>query len=139
MGPAEASAATAAAAQPVASMAVELALCHLPGQCELVTLTVPAGASAADALRAAGLAQRMSPALLDSLSLSLWGRACALDQPLAHGDRLALTRALLVDPKEARRQRYQRDGVRKPVRQRVKRADRPGQPTSAPGKPSAAV
>jgi putative ubiquitin-RnfH superfamily antitoxin RatB of RatAB toxin-antitoxin module len=35
-----------------------------------------------------------------------------LDTPLHDGDRVELTRGLLVDPKEARRQRYRRDGVR---------------------------
>jgi putative ubiquitin-RnfH superfamily antitoxin RatB of RatAB toxin-antitoxin module len=35
-----------------------------------------------------------------------------LQTPLHAGDRVELTRDLLVDPKEARRQRYRRDGVR---------------------------
>ena len=48
----------------------------------------------------------------DALQAGIWGRAAALDARLRDGDRVELTRGLLVDPKEARRQRYRRDGVR---------------------------
>jgi hypothetical protein len=81
---------------------------------------LPAGSTAVDALRASGLAARLPDGLLDTLTLGLWGRACAPDAPLHHGDRLELTRPLLVDPTEARRLRYRRDGLKRrpPARRR---------------------
>ena len=67
----------------------------------------------ADAVRASGLLSGLSAEAVDALQASLWGRAAALDTRLRDGDRVELTRGLLVDPKEARRLRYKRDGVRR--------------------------
>ena len=50
--------------------------------------------------------------MLDALTLGLWGRAITPATVLQPQDRLELLRPLLVDPKEARRQRYRRDGIR---------------------------
>lgn len=89
-----------------------------PHQVLVCALRLPAGSTAAEALRASGLAQRLGAALLDTLTLGLWGRACAPDTVLRDRDRLELLRPLRVDPKEARRLRYRRDGLRKRVRPR---------------------
>lgn len=89
----------------VGAIAVEVVYCPAPHQVDLVPLRLPAGSTAADAVRASGLLQRhgLDPA---GLSLGLWGRACAPEQALRERDRVELYRPLLVDPKEARRQRY---------------------------------
>jgi len=42
------------------------------------------------------------------------GRACDPDTVLGDDDRLELLRPLQVDPKEARRLRYRRDGLKRP-------------------------
>jgi putative ubiquitin-RnfH superfamily antitoxin RatB of RatAB toxin-antitoxin module len=84
-----------------------------PHRIDSVALTLPAGATARDALRASGLGVRLGAEVLDQLSLGLWGRACESGTVLRDGDRLELLRPLRVDPKEARRQRYRRDGLRK--------------------------
>lgn len=42
----------------------------------------------------------------------VWGKATAWDRELGEGDRLELCRALTVDPKVARRERFQQQGVR---------------------------
>ena len=42
----------------------------------------------------------------------MWGRACTLDTVLTSGDRVELYRALAVDPKVARRERFAQQGVR---------------------------
>jgi len=42
----------------------------------------------------------------------IWGRVVAPDTVLRDGDRLELYRPLTVDPKEARRQRFARQGAR---------------------------
>ena len=43
---------------------------------------------------------------------AVWGKAVLSDTPLAQGDRLELLRPLLVDPKEARRLRFNQQGSR---------------------------
>ncbi len=91
---------------------VELAWSATPQQTASVHLQLPEGSTALDALRAGGLAQRLGAELLDSLTLALWGRAITPATVLQDNDRLELLRPLLVDPKEARRLRYQRDGIR---------------------------
>jgi putative ubiquitin-RnfH superfamily antitoxin RatB of RatAB toxin-antitoxin module len=97
---------------------VEVVYAAAPHDVRSVELTLPSGATVADALRASLLLQGVSAEAADALHAGIWGRATALDARLRDGDRVELTRGLLVDPKEARRQRYQRDGVRA---KRVKR------------------
>ena len=116
-----------ACAEPAAAVAAEVAdsvtvarqitvtvvYAAAPHQIDTVALQLPEGATVADALRASGPGLRLGAQTLDSLTLGLWGRACAPATLLRDGDRLALLRPLLVDPKEARRLRYRRDGLRK--------------------------
>jgi putative ubiquitin-RnfH superfamily antitoxin RatB of RatAB toxin-antitoxin module len=47
-----------------------------------------------------------------ALSPGVWGKAAAWERQVADGDRIELCRALLVDPKVARRERFQRQGMR---------------------------
>lgn len=95
-------------------IAVEVAYAAAPHQIDRVALRLPAGSTALQALRASGLADRLGPAALDALTLGLWGRAIEPATVLRDRDRLELLRPLVVDPKEARRQRYRRDGLKKP-------------------------
>ena len=76
-----------------------------PG-CEDVTdLTLPDGATAADAIAAAGVLVRRPVVAASSPDIGIWGRPCALTQRLEDGDRVEIYRPLTVDPKEARRVR----------------------------------
>ena len=86
---------------------VEVVYCPRPGVTDLVALTLPAGATAADALLASGLAQRHGLPVA-GLQLGVWCRACAPGTPLRDRDRVEIYRPLTVDPKEARRLRYAR-------------------------------
>jgi putative ubiquitin-RnfH superfamily antitoxin RatB of RatAB toxin-antitoxin module len=70
-------------------------------------------ATLADAVKASGLSQRFPD--LDwrhAMTPGIWGRAVEWDQVLKHGDRIELCRPLTVDPKVARRERFQRQGAR---------------------------
>ena len=94
---------------------IEVAYSPTAGAVELIRLSLPAGSTARQALDASGLLERY-PALVGSeLSLGVWARACEGSTTLRTGDRLEVYRALRVDPKEARRQRYRGQA---PARQR---------------------
>ena len=97
-------------------LTVEVVCALAPHQWLRAEVRLAAGATAVQALKASGLAARLPEGLLDRLTLGLWGRACAPDAPLCDGDRVELTRPLTVDPKEARRLRYRRDGLKRPKR-----------------------
>ena len=87
------------------TMAVEVAYSPRAGEVETVLLQLPAGATLADALEASGLAPRhgLDPS---TLIAGVWCKVRAPDTVLRDLDRVEIYRPLLVDPKEARRQRY---------------------------------
>jgi len=99
-----------------AELAIEVFYAAAPHDVRQVVLRVHEGSTLADALRASHLLDGVSAAQADALEAGIWGRAAPLDTLLRDGDRVELTRGLLVDPKEARRQRYRRDGVRSKAR-----------------------
>lgn len=70
-------------------------------------------ARVSDAVLASGLGQRF-PSLdwRHAMTPGVWGRAVEWDQKLVDGDRVELCRPLTVDPKVARRERFQRQGAR---------------------------
>jgi uncharacterized protein len=73
---------------------------------------VPEGASVRDAVRASGWPEAARGQDVSRLDVGIWGRRCTLDQPVRDGDRVEIYRPLLVDPKVARRERFQKQGAR---------------------------
>ena len=73
---------------------------------------VPEGASVRDAVRASGWPEAAKGQDVSALDVGVWGRRCTLDQPVRQGDRVEIYRPLLVDPKVARRERFQQQGAR---------------------------
>ena len=73
--------------------------------CELALVV---GSTLADALAAA----RESIDLPEHPSAGVWGRKQPLSHVLREGDRIEVYRALRVDPKVARRERFNRQGAR---------------------------
>jgi putative ubiquitin-RnfH superfamily antitoxin RatB of RatAB toxin-antitoxin module len=90
-------------------MLIELVYAAAPHDVRTVELKLQVGATLADALRESHVLDGLAPHEADGLKASIWGRLAPLDTRLRDGDRVELTRGLLVDPKEARRQRYRRD------------------------------
>lgn len=78
-----------------------------PGVVQEWPLQLPQGAIVADALRACGLVLQG-----DELACGIWGRAVMPHEVLRDGDRVECCRALTVDPKLARRQRFKSQGAR---------------------------
>lgn len=70
-----------------------------------------------DVLVASGLCEKYSQSDMGAL-VGIWGKAVTLDTVVGVGDRVEMYRPLQVDPKEARRLRYQKQG---PVHSRHRR------------------
>lgn len=107
MAPAEMTADTPVGTPVPAALRIEVVYCPHPGRTDLVALTLPAGATLADALAASGLPARhaLDPA---TLRAGIWGKVREAATVLRDRDRVEIYRALVVDPKEARRLRYRR-------------------------------
>ena len=76
----------------------------LPGHQRVVHVELEQGATAADAVAAAGIGERFS-------ALGRHGEKIAPRTILRDGDRVELLRPLAIDPKEARKRRARRDSV----------------------------
>ena len=77
----------------------------LPGSEDAVSVELPAGSTAADAVRASGILARHPQIDPRRQSLGIYGRAVAAGAALCDGDRVEIYRPLVVDPREARRRR----------------------------------
>ena len=88
---------------------IRVEVCYaLPERQWLLTLSVPASASAADAVERSGLAAKVPGGLPEPLQLGIWNKAATADSALRDGDRVEIYRPLIADPKEARRARAKR-------------------------------
>jgi putative ubiquitin-RnfH superfamily antitoxin RatB of RatAB toxin-antitoxin module len=77
-------------------MRVEV-VCAVPGEARWVALSLPAGATVLDAVRASGLPHHGL--------FGVFGKRVDAGRRLADGDRVEIYRPLAMDPKEARRLR----------------------------------
>ena len=95
-------------------MPLRITLAYAPAPREVVEqqLELPDGTCVREAVQASRLEASFPAADWAALSVGVWGRAVEWDHPLADGDRLELCRALVVDPKVARRERFRRQGAR---------------------------
>ena len=122
-------------ASPAAGIHVEVALGAAPREVRLVRLTLPAGSTVRDALRASGLFDQVAGLNEDALaagewSVGVWGRKERPGHVLRERDRVEVVRGLNVDPKEARRMRYRAQGEKLP--KGVHRSKKTGPPETEP-------
>lgn len=75
-------------------------------------LQLPEGATVRDAVLASGLRAECPQLDMAAAEVGVWGRKAAWDAPLRERDRVEVYRALLVDPKVARRERFRKQGAR---------------------------
>jgi uncharacterized protein len=69
------------------------------------TLSLPAGSSVEQAIRASGLLEELPELDLAHQRVGVFGEPVQLDDCLQGGERVEIYRPLLADPKEARRRR----------------------------------
>lgn len=87
-------------------MRVEVAYSPRSREVDCVSLELAEGATALHALRESRLLERHPEIDLSQARIGVWGRVVPLSHALRAGDRVEVYRPLVVDPKEARRQRY---------------------------------
>jgi len=80
----------------------------MPGEQLALEVEVPAGATVREAIAASGILTRFPEISLEQVAVGIYGERCALDAPVAEGDRIEIYRRLQADPKEARRRRARR-------------------------------
>lgn len=102
-----------------ADIHVEVAVGLAPREVRLVRLSLPAGSTVRDALRASGFLGELPGLTEDALaagewSVGIWGRKERPGHVLRERDRIEVVRGLNVDPKEARRMRYRAQGEKLP-------------------------
>ena len=81
----------------------------------IVSLQVPVGTSAGEAVRRSGLAEQFPGMDSNTAAIGVFGIPVSPCAPLAQGDRVEIYRPLQVDPKEARRKRAARSRVRRKI------------------------
>jgi uncharacterized protein len=91
---------------------VVLVYAHAPREVHELTLTVPEGSTLLQALERGGWLERYPEMRLQRMALGVWGRKADGQTVLRAGDRVEVYRALRVDPKMARRERFVGQGAR---------------------------
>jgi len=74
----------------------------------IVPLQVPPGTTVAQAIEASAIREQF-PQIEARPVVGIFSRKVTLDHPLSAGDRVEIYRPLMADPKEARRQRAERE------------------------------
>lgn len=93
-----------------AGLHIEVVYCPAPGQLDQVQLQLAAPCTVRDALARSGVLERHG-LVLEGLRVGVWSKVRELDTALRDRDRVEVYRPLIVDPKEARRQRYKRQRI----------------------------
>lgn len=102
---------------------LQITLCYapLPRHVHELALQLPVGSTVEQALYLSGWLQRFPELacvvanthhLNAAITLGIWGKPTQTDAILRQNDRLEFYRALRVDPKVARRERFNRQGSR---------------------------
>ena len=89
-------------------MKVEVAYAR-PDVQVILEVDVPEGATAEEAIRASGILERFPEIDLGKQKVGIFSKVAPLSKELREWDRVEIYRALIADPKAARRQRAQQD------------------------------
>jgi putative ubiquitin-RnfH superfamily antitoxin RatB of RatAB toxin-antitoxin module len=95
-------------------MTIAVTVAYSPAPREVLEwhLQLPEGATLREAIAASGLAAACPGVDLLQVTVGIWGRKAAWEQVLRDRDRVEVYRALKVDPKVARRERFRGQGAR---------------------------
>jgi uncharacterized protein len=85
----------------------------LPNEQLIIPISIPLGANAEAAIRASGILNKFPEIDLNVNQIGIFSKLSKLDAPLRNLDRIEIYRALIADPKEARKQRAEEGKVMK--------------------------
>jgi len=77
----------------------------LPEQQTVLTVSVPEGATAIEAVQKSGIFNEYPELSKQELTLGIFSKGCDHDYQLKEGERVEIYRPLLADPKEIRKRR----------------------------------
>lgn len=92
---------------------ISLVYSAAPRQVREWVLELADGATVAQALAASGVLDEFPELRAPRLALGVWGRKTTLGHVLLDQDRIEIYRGLRVDPKVARRERFNRQGAKR--------------------------
>lgn len=99
-------------AEPALPVSVVVWWSPAPRQVWERALRLPSGATVADAVQASGVLAAFPAIDPGTAVLGVWGRKTRPGHVLRDGDRVEIYRPLRVDPKVARRERFNQQGAR---------------------------
>jgi putative ubiquitin-RnfH superfamily antitoxin RatB of RatAB toxin-antitoxin module len=76
------------------------------------TVILPPNATVLQALQASGMQSEFPDIDMRAATVGIWNREVSLNHALRDNDRVEVYRGLRVDPKVARRERFQKQGIR---------------------------
>ena len=94
-------------------LTVSIVYSPAPRQVREWALELVGGSTVAQALAASGILKEFPQLQGSRLMLGIWGRKTTPGHVLLDGDRLEIYRGLRVDPKVARRERFNRQGAKR--------------------------
>jgi putative ubiquitin-RnfH superfamily antitoxin RatB of RatAB toxin-antitoxin module len=96
------------------AMAMQVTVVYSPAarQVREWTVVLAEGATVRQAVQASGMVDEFPALDLAQAVVGVWNRKAGWEQPLREGDRIEVYRPLTVDPKVARRERFQKQGAR---------------------------
>ena len=94
------------------TVTVTVVVCLAPRQTQQWELQLPPGSTVADALQACPSGSTWRQVSKGTALCGIWGRVVEKTTVLQHQDRVEVYRALKVDPKVARRERFAKQGAR---------------------------
>ena len=95
-----------------ARLLITLVYSPLPRQVREWSIELQAGATLEQALECCGLLEEFPNLEKNCLQLGVWGQKTHKNHVLQDRDRIEIYRPLRVDPKTARRERFNRQGVK---------------------------
>ena len=116
-------------------MKVEVAYAR-PDVQVILEVDVAEGATAEEAIRASGILDRFPEIDLTQQKVGIFGKVAPLSKALSEWDRVEIYRALIADPKAARRKRAQKGKKGKAQEARAKEARTEEAGASDAGKPA---
>lgn len=98
----------------MASLMISVTVVYSPQPRTIVekTLEIPKGSTVLEALQLAELAELVFKAVETGHTVGIWGKKTSPSHILNDLDRIEIYRPLKVDPKVARRERFQKQGAR---------------------------